>query len=129
MKSCLIALACIALLDTHFLFPACAEELGGIPVSSVRVANEFSSPQAVFKSFREAGKNGDWRRCFHCLTPDKQRRTLFELFLECAESGSGETRQIMAAHIGDPDKFRDEYDNQYKAKHGVDASLPADNAD
>lgn len=33
----------------------------------------------------------------------------------------------MDSHIGDVDKFREEYKKRYKAKHGVEGSLPDEN--
>src|SRR4051794_33087195 len=113
MRSYDLYLACIGFLVVVFL-NACEQHPVTKPTLNEQVSNEFSSPLAVFETFREAHSKGEWRRCFRCLTPDAQRSALFEQFFRCAESGSAEAQQIMFSHIGDLDKFRDEYKKRYK---------------
>jgi len=96
----------------------------GVNKTGAQLTNDFSSPQAVFNSFREAGAKSDWHRRFRCLTPNARRKTLFELFFQCAESGSAQAQQIVTDYIGDRAMFQDEYRRKHQAKYGKAASPP-----
>jgi hypothetical protein len=105
---------------------ACAQQKGANK-RGAKVLNDYSSPQAVFESAREARRQRDWRRCFACLTPAAQKDALFESFFACAESGTEEGREIIATYIDDAAKFKADMDKKDEAQQRSAGKARADN--
>jgi len=43
----------------------------------------YATPAAVFDAWQEAARKRDWRKCFDCFTPDRQKNGIFELVSQC----------------------------------------------
>jgi hypothetical protein len=78
----------------------------------------YSSPADVFNAYREARSKRDWRKCFHCLTPEAQKDALFETYFACGMSGSKEVATICEKFI-DGVTLNADYEKRYKEKHGM----------
>jgi hypothetical protein len=81
--------------------------------------NRYQSPTAVFDAYREARGKRELRKLFSLLTPEAQSHAVFESFFECTERGSKQTGAIVTKYV-DLATLNDDYENQYKKKHGVD---------
>jgi hypothetical protein len=79
----------------------------------------YPSPTAVFDAYRNALGKREWRTVFSLLTTEAQNETVFETFFSCAELDSDESNAIIKRYV-DLTAANDEYESQYKAKHGVD---------
>jgi hypothetical protein len=79
----------------------------------------YPSPTAVFDAYRKARDKRDVRTFFSLLTPRAQSDVVFESFFECMEVGSEEMGAIVPKYV-DVATLDDDYDKQYKKKHGID---------
>jgi hypothetical protein len=78
--------------------------------------NDYSSPKAVYESFRDASQRRDWESYLACLTPAAQKYDLFELFFACAERATDESRRILRTFVDDWNKLHDDYERKKEAK-------------
>jgi hypothetical protein len=61
----------------------------------------YATPAAVFDAYREASQKREWRKCFDCLTPDTQKKMMFELCFSCGEVGSERATLIVQKFVVD----------------------------
>ena len=115
----------MALLVPIFLFAAsCASSGDGKTESGTQ--KRYASPTAVFDAYRKARDKHAARMVFSLLTPQAQSDAVFETFFACAEQGSQEMGPIVPKYV-DLATLGDDYEKQYKKKHGVDlAKLQAE---
>src|SRR5689334_6569095 len=67
--------------------------------------NDYSSPKAVYESFREASQTRDWGRYLDCLTPVAQQEELFDVYFGCSLLGDKEGKRFVGTFIDDPRKL------------------------
>ena len=90
----------------------------------------YQSPKAVFDAYREARAKRDARAVFSLSTPQVQNDAVFESLFSCMERQGADAitgRRSEAEEIGrivgkyfDPSAAENDYNEQYKKKHGVD---------
>src|SRR5437773_3227986 len=93
----------------------------------LQLENDYSSPEAIFNSYRDAHRDQDFRRRFHSLTPSSQSDRLWGIIFSSGllpDHRKPEAKQVMDKYIGDREKLRDEYYKRYRAKYGVDPGEP-----
>ena len=108
----------VALLVPILLFAASCASSGG-DKRDTGTQNRYQSPTAVFDAYREARVKREWRELFSFLTPEAQSDAVFESFFECMEMTSKRTGAIVPKYV-DVATLSDDYEKQYKKKHGVD---------
>jgi hypothetical protein len=90
----------------------------------------YASPKAVFDAYREARAKREARAVFSVLTPQTQSAAVFEAIFSCMERQGTDAirgRRSEAKEIGlivekyfDYPAAVDDYQKQYKKKHGID---------
>jgi len=95
-----------------------------------KTPNRYPSPKAVFDAYREARAKRDAWAVFSLSTPQVQSDTVFGSLFSCMERQGTDTIKgwrSEAEEIGrivgkyfDDQAVADEYNNQYKKKHGTD---------
>ncbi len=117
------------------LAASCASSGDGKTESGTQ--KRYASPTAVFDAYREARAKRDARTIFSLSTPQVQSDTVFESLFSCMERQGADAitgRRSEAEEIGrivgkyfDDQAAVDEYNKQYKKKHGTDPRTPPHN--
>ncbi len=77
--------------------------------------NDYSSPQAVYESMRDANQRRDWESYSACLTIAAQKYELFELYFASLLVDNEEGKRLLGTFF-DLKKLGEDYDRKKEAK-------------